>query len=52
MQKNLKITRKTALPDLLAGITCALPYVPQGMGYAVVVRWHAKPERKATAPIV
>jgi len=36
MQKGLKITRKTALPDLLAGITCALSYVPQGMGYAVV----------------
>jgi sulfate permease, SulP family len=36
MQKSLKITRKTALPDLLAGITCALSYVPQGMGYAVV----------------
>ena len=33
---GLKITRKTALPDLLAGITCALSYVPQGMGYAVV----------------
>ena len=36
MRKSLKITRKTALPDLLAGITCALSYVPQGMGYAVV----------------
>jgi SulP family sulfate permease len=36
MQKSLKITRKTALPDLLAGITSALSYVPQGMGYAVV----------------
>ena len=36
MQKGLKITRETALPDLLAGITCALSYVPQGMGYAVV----------------
>jgi SulP family sulfate permease len=36
MLKSLKITRKTALPDLLAGITCALSYVPQGMGYAVV----------------
>ena len=30
------MTRKTALSDLLAGITCALSYVPQGMGYAVV----------------
>ena len=36
MQKSLKITRQTVLPDLLAGITCALSYVPQGMGYAVV----------------
>jgi sulfate permease, SulP family len=36
MLEGLKITRKTALSDLLAGITCALSYVPQGMGYAVV----------------
>jgi sulfate permease, SulP family len=36
MQEGLKITRKTALSDLLAGITCALSYVPQGMGYAIV----------------
>jgi SulP family sulfate permease len=36
MRRGLKITRETALPDLLAGITCALSYVPQGMGYAVV----------------
>jgi sulfate permease, SulP family len=36
MQKGVKITHKTALPDLLAGVTSALSYVPQGMGYAVV----------------
>jgi sulfate permease, SulP family len=36
MLESLKTTRKTALSDLLAGITCALSYVPQGMGYAVV----------------
>jgi SulP family sulfate permease len=36
MLESLKTTPKTALSDLLAGITCALSYVPQGMGYAVV----------------
>jgi len=36
MLESLKTTRKTALSDLLAGMTCALSYVPQGMGYAVV----------------
>jgi SulP family sulfate permease len=36
MQKSLTISRRTALPDLLAGITSALSYIPQGMGYAVV----------------
>jgi SulP family sulfate permease len=36
MQKSLTISRRTALHDLLAGITSALSYIPQGMGYAVV----------------
>ena len=36
MLQGLKISSKTALRDLLAGITCALSFVPQGMGYAVV----------------
>jgi sulfate permease, SulP family len=36
MQKNLTISPRTALPDLFAGITSALSYIPQGLGYAVV----------------
>src|SRR5580692_10412494 len=36
MLESLKTTPKTALSDLLAGITCALSYVPQGMAYALV----------------
>jgi sulfate permease, SulP family len=36
MQKSLTISRRTVLADLFAGITSALSYIPQGMGYAVV----------------
>jgi sulfate permease, SulP family len=36
IEKSLKISRRTAIPDLFAGITSALSYIPQGMGYAVV----------------
>jgi sulfate permease, SulP family len=36
IEKSLTISRRTAIPDLFAGITSALSYIPQGMGYAVV----------------
>jgi SulP family sulfate permease len=36
MPKSLTVNFRAALPDLFAGITSALSYIPQGLGYAVV----------------
>jgi sulfate permease, SulP family len=36
MLDRLRVSRANVLPDLMAGVTSALSYIPQGMAYALV----------------